>query len=82
MEIDCWTNTFSATWDDEAKRWTATLKIADGAERVVRPRHIVMATSVSGTPKMPEIPTLDRSRARSCTRAGFANGADWKGRNV
>ena len=43
---------------------------ANGSERTLRPRHIIMATSVSGRPKLPDIPTLERFlRERSSTPA-------------
>ncbi|MBK1657925.1 NAD(P)/FAD-dependent oxidoreductase [Paracraurococcus ruber] len=84
MEIDVWTRTgFEGAEQDAASgRWTARLRLADGSERVVRPRHIVMATSVSGTPKLPEIPTLDRFGGAVVHSSGFASGAAWRGRPV
>lgn len=86
MEIDFWTRTTfkGAVWDDKTKRWTANLAldVADGAGRTLHPRHIVMATSVSGTPNIPEIPTLDRFKGQVVHSSRFANGGEWKGRNV
>lgn len=86
MEIDFWTRTTfrSATWDDAAGRWTAqlSLDVAGGAGRTLHPRHIVMATSVSGTPNIPDIPTIDRFAGTVAHSSKFTNGADWKGRNV
>ena len=38
-------------------RWNVTLR-RDGATREMHPRHIVMATGVSGIPNMPDIPSL------------------------
>ncbi len=86
MEIDFWTRTTfkGAVWDDKTKRWTANLAldVADGAGRTLHPRHIIMATSVSGTPNIPEIPTLDRFKGQVVHSSRFANGGEWKGRNV
>ena len=86
LEIDFWTRTTfkGATWDDKTKRWTANLAldVADGAGRTLHPRHIIMATSVSGTPNIPEIPTLDRFKGQIVHSSRFGNGGDWKGRNV
>lgn len=61
MEINFWTKTEFAggTYDDDTGRWTVDLK-QPGGTRSLHPRHIVMATSVSGIPNLPEIPTLDR----------------------
>ena len=48
-----------ATYDETEQRWSAELTKPDGNKRQIRPQHIVMATSVSGIPKMPAIPTLE-----------------------
>ena len=86
MEIDFWTGTTfkGATWDASERRWTAELDmdVAGGVHRTLHPRHIVMATSVSGTPNIPEIPTLDRFEGTVVHSSKFASGADWKGRPV
>ena len=84
LEIDFWTRTTfkGAAWDPESKRWIARVERGEGGERILRPRHIVMATSVSGTPNIPEIPTLDRFAGAVVHSSRFANGAEWKGKNV
>ena len=84
MEIDFWTRTSfeGASYDAVAGCWTARLRLADGTERVMRPRHIVMATSVSGTPNLPEIPTLDRFAGPVVHSSGFKDGAAWRGKKV
>jgi len=84
MEIDFWTSTGfeGATRDEATGRWIARLRLADGRERIVRPRHIVMATSVSGTPNLPEIPTLDRFAGTVVHSSKFGDGAAWKGKNA
>ena len=86
MEIDFWTGTSfkGATWNAAEKRWTAELDmdVADGVHRTLHPRHIIMATSVSGTPNIPEIPTLENFKGTVVHSSRFANGAEWKGRNV
>jgi len=82
MEIDFWTRTSFEGASYDAGRWTARLRLADGSERVMHPRHIVMATSVSGTPNMPEIPTLERFGGQVVHSSGFKDGAAWRGRPV
>ncbi|CAN0546977.1 unnamed protein product [Laminaria digitata] len=61
MELNFWTETEFAggTYDEADGRWTASLK-QPGGTRTMRPRHIVMATSVTGIPNLPTIPTLER----------------------
>jgi len=84
MDINFWTQTGfeGATYDARAGRWTARLRRADGGTRTVQPRHIVMATSVSGTPNIPEIATLERFGGTVLHSSEFANGAAWRDRDV
>jgi len=84
MDINFWTETSfeGAEWDAAAHCWSARLKLADGSERVMRPRHIVMATSVSGAPNIPEIPTLDRFEGPVLHSSQFSAGKDWRGKRV
>ncbi len=86
MEIDFWTGTTfkGATWNAAEKRWTAELDmdVADGVHRTLHPRHIIMATSVSGTPNIPEIPTLENFKGTVVHSSKFGSGAEWKDRNV
>ncbi len=84
MEINFWTRTtfLGATYDEAEGRWSARVADAATGERTLRPRHIVMATSVSGTPNLPEIPTLDRFRGKLVHSSGFTGGEDWRGRTA
>lgn len=84
MEIDCWTDTefTKGEWDDAAQRWTATLKRGDGTERIVRPRHIVMANGVSSYPKVPDLPGLGDFAGEVVHSEGFSSGAPWKGKSA
>lgn len=84
MDINFWTETSfeGASWNEAGRHWEARIRRADGSTRVLRPRHIVMGTSVSGAPKRPDIPTLERFRGKVLHTSEFANGAQWRGRNA
>jgi hypothetical protein len=84
MEINHWTNTefTRGEWDEDAKCWIATLKNADGSERVMRPRHIVFANGVSSYPLVPEIPGLDTFRGDVIHSEGFDSGAPYAGKKA
>ena len=84
MEINCWTSTefVNGSWDEAAKCWTARLKLADGKDRVMRPRHIVFANGVSSVPFAPKLPGLDTFKGDVLHSEGFNNGEPWKGRNA
>ena len=84
MEINFWTGAefVRGTYDDAAKCWTAVLKRSDGSERTLRPRHIVFANGVSGIPKQPTLPGLDRFAGEVIHSHGFTDGSAWRGRHA
>ena len=84
MEINFWTETAfeGADYDDASGTWRATVRRADGTVRVLRPKHIVMATSVSGTPNVPVIPTIENFKGPVLHSSQFRGGAEWVGRSV
>lgn len=84
MELNFWTETHfeNATYDAGRGRWAATLRMADGGTRELHPAHIIMATSVSGTPNMPEIPTLDAFTGTVMHSSKFAGGEAWAGKRA
>ena len=67
MELNFWTGTefLGGTYDDRAGEWSVMLRLADGEERGMRPRHVVMATGVSGVPSLPDIPSLTDFEGKS-----------------
>ena len=84
MEINHWTNTefTKGEWDAANKCWVATLKLADGSERTMRPRHIVFANGVSSYPLQPEIPGLDTFEGDVIHSEGFDSGAPYVGKRA
>ena len=60
MGLNVWSQTefLGASYQDAARAWQVTLRGADGQLRTVHPRHIVMATGVSGRPRKPALPGL------------------------
>ena len=84
MELNYWTGTeFSgASWDADAARWSVTLNLPDGKSREMHPRHIVMATGVSGIPSLPDLPGLGDFSGRILHSSEYDEGSSWTGRNV
>jgi cation diffusion facilitator CzcD-associated flavoprotein CzcO len=84
MEVDFWTQTTfeGAGYDDATQRWTARLSRADGTARTLRPKHIVLATSVSGTPNIPVIDGIENFAGQVLHSSQFAAGKQWAGRSV
>lgn len=58
LELNVWTGTelIGGAYDDAEGRWTVRVRRSDGDELTLRPRHLVLATGMSGVPYVPEIP--------------------------
>lgn len=84
MEVNFWTRTTfkKADYDDAAQVWTAEVQLADGRTRNLRPKHIILATSVSGVPNIPKIATIENFAGPVLHSSQFAAGAEWKGKSV
>jgi putative flavoprotein involved in K+ transport len=80
MELNYWTGTEfeGGSYDG---RWTVTLA-RDGRKRVMRPRHVVMATGVSGIPNIPDIPALRNFGGKVIHASEYSDAAPWKGKKV
>ena len=83
MELNYWTGTEfeGGSYDESAQRWTVTLSRA-GEKRVMHPRHVVMATGVSGIPHLPEIPALRDFKGTVLHSSQYIDAAPWKGKKV
>ena len=84
MELNCWTGTEfeGGTYDEGEGRWSVTLRRADGMKRQMHPRHVVMATGVSGIPSLPDIPTLRNFSGTILHSSQYEDGEAWKGRRA
>lgn len=84
MELNVWSGTelTKARWDEEAKRWTVTLKRPDGSERIMHPRHVVFCNGVSTIPKMPDLPGLKEFRGTVRHSGKYGSGLDWVGKKA
>lgn len=84
LDLNFWTGAGldSAAYDERTGRWAANVMRTDRSQRTLRPRHIVMATSVSGTPNIPAIPTIDKFAGPILHSSEFVDGAQWSGKSV
>ena len=83
MELNYWTGTefLGGTYDETEQRWTVTLR-RDGAARTLRPRHVVMATGVSGIPSIPDIPSLKNFAGTVLHSTQYQDGEAWSGKRA
>jgi len=84
MELNFWTGTeFEGGAYDETKGcWTVTMRRADGSQRTMHPRHVVMATGVSGIANIPDIPSLANFRGTLVHSSSYQDGETWTGKRA
>jgi Pyridine nucleotide-disulphide oxidoreductase len=84
LELNYWTGTEfeGGSYDENAGRWSVTLRRADGSRREMHPRHIVMAVGVSGIPSLPDIPTLRDFGGTVLHSSQYDDGEAWAGKKV
>jgi putative flavoprotein involved in K+ transport len=84
MELNVWTGTelVHGVWDEAAGCWEVTLRRADGGQRRLRPRHLIMANGVSSIPIVPQLPGLETFEGVVCHSGAYGSGLDWRGRRA
>jgi cation diffusion facilitator CzcD-associated flavoprotein CzcO len=84
MELNFWTETEfeGGSYDEKEGRWTVTLRRADGTKRTMHPRHVVLATGVSGIPSVPEISGLKNFAGKVMHSSQYDDGENWKGKRA
>ena len=83
MELNFWTGTefMSGAYDEAQGHWYVELR-RDGAIRKMQPRHIVMATGVSGIPNVPDIPSLKNFGGSVMHSSRYEDGEDFSGKRA
>src|SRR6202035_1291965 len=84
MELNYWTGTEfeSGAYDEAGGRWSVVLPRADGSTRTMHPRHVVMATGVSGIPNLPDIPSLKAFTGTIQHSSQYEDGEAWQGKKA
>ena len=84
MELNVWSGTEfeSGAYDKKAGRWSVVLRREDGTKREMHPRHVIMATGLSGVPVIPDIPTLENFRGTVLHSTQYEDGEAWKGKRA
>ncbi len=83
MELNYWTGAScrSASHDPRTGEWTVVVE-RDGEEITLKPRHLVLATGMSGIPNMPDIPGMDRFEGALRHSSQHRGGDGWEGRKA
>jgi cation diffusion facilitator CzcD-associated flavoprotein CzcO len=84
MELNYWTSTEFAggTYDEGEGRWSVLLRGGDGTTRTMHPKHVVLATGVSGIPNLPDIPGLKTFAGTVLHSSRYDDGENWKGKRA
>jgi cation diffusion facilitator CzcD-associated flavoprotein CzcO len=84
MELNYWTSTEFAggAYDESEGRWSVTLRRTDGTTRTMHPKHVVLATGVSGIPNLPDIPGLKNFAGSVLHSSQYDDGENWKGKRA
>jgi cation diffusion facilitator CzcD-associated flavoprotein CzcO len=84
MELNFWTATefVRGEYDAAKARWSVLLRRGDGSERTLHPRHVVMATGVSGIPSRPEISGLKNFAGPVLHSSQYDDGGSWHGKKA
>jgi cation diffusion facilitator CzcD-associated flavoprotein CzcO len=84
MELNIWTSTdfLGASYDRQSELWTVELQLADGSRQQLHPRHIVMASGVSGIAHWPSIDGFDEYRGEVFHTSQFNEGHRFQGKRV
>jgi putative flavoprotein involved in K+ transport len=84
MELNFWTATEfeRGEYDTAKQRWSVVLRRADGTARVMHPRHVVMATGVSGIPNRPYIAGLKNFAGKVLHSSQYDDGDNWNGKRT
>jgi cation diffusion facilitator CzcD-associated flavoprotein CzcO len=83
LELNVWTSSefVGASKETDSGRWRVEVQ-RRGQSRVLHPRHIIMATGVSGAPKLPQLPGLEQVAGPVIHTAAYTTGESFTGKRV
>jgi len=81
MELDYWSSTActGAKYDEAAGEWQVEV-LRNGRPLTLRPKHLVLATGMSGYPQVPEIPGAESFTGRIVHSSKHDGGEAWRGK--
>jgi putative flavoprotein involved in K+ transport len=81
MELDYWSSSpcKRATWDEQKKEWAVEVE-RNGKRLTLRPRHLVLATGMSGFPEIPAFPGAEKFKGTQHHSSKHTGGEAWTGK--
>ena len=82
MELNVWTSTrcLSASWEAATETWAVRVD-RNGRSLELHPRHLVLATGMSGRPNVPQLPGAEAFAGRIVHSSAFDGGEAWRDRH-
>lgn len=80
MDLNIWTSTEfeRARYNSEQQRWDVEVRRADGTERLLHPRHIVLATGgIGGKPLIPSLLGIEAFRGKVMHSSQYSRASDY-----
>ena len=83
LEVNVWTSTeiVAGEYDDATRSWSVKIRGPEG-ERVLHPRHLVVATGLSGKPIEPEVPGRAEFTGEVLHTSGYRSGDGLRGKRA
>ncbi|MDA1010341.1 MAG: NAD(P)/FAD-dependent oxidoreductase [Chloroflexi bacterium] len=83
MELNYWGSTecVSASYDEESEQWAVDV-VREGNPVTLRPTHLVLATGMSGKPRIPEFPGADLFEGDTFHSSRYRTGAAYRGKHA
>jgi len=85
LELNVWTSTTLSgqpKYDETTKLWTVTVTRPDGTQKTIRPKHLIIATSITGEPNIPTFKGTENFKRPILHSTQFKNGADYAQKKV
>lgn len=81
MELNYWTSSecLSARYDEAAKEWAIVIDRA-GQQVTLRPKHLVLATGMSGVPSVPKFPGAENFKGEQHHSSKHGSGEAYAGK--
>jgi putative flavoprotein involved in K+ transport len=81
MELNFWGSTecVASHYDDAKQEWEVQV-LRDGTPHTLRPKHLVLATGMSGVPNMPNLPGMATFKGNIYHSSNHPGGPGWEGR--
>ena len=81
MELDYWSSSpcRSASWDEARQEWSVVVE-RDGEKVTVRPKHLVLATGMSGFPEVPRYPGAETFKGKQHHSSQHGGGERYEGK--